>query len=68
MAQISNWIGTDTAPMWYGNKIYFLSDRDSKRRENIWVYDLGTKQFREITHFTDYDIDFPSLGAGAAGR
>ncbi len=67
LAQITNWSVTATAPMWYGNRIYFLSDRDQKRRENIWVYDLGTKQFREVTHFTDYDIDFPSLGVGAKG-
>ncbi len=68
LTQIGNWIGTDTAPMWYGNRIYFLSDRDSNRRENIWVYDLGTKQFREITHFTNYDIDFPSIATGAPGH
>jgi tricorn protease len=67
LTQITNWIGTNTAPMWYGQHIYFLSDRDSKRRENIWVYDIATKQFREITHFTNYDIDFPSLGVGGRG-
>ncbi|MGD0189234.1 MAG: PDZ domain-containing protein [Rhizomicrobium sp.] len=67
LVQITNWSGTNKAPMWYGNRIYFLSDRDSKRRENIWVFDLGTKQYREITHFTDYDIDWPSLGVGGKG-
>ena len=59
---ITDWKGTDTAPMWYGRKIYFLSDRDKNRRENIWVCDLDTRQFREVTYFTGYDIDFPSLG------
>jgi tricorn protease len=59
---ISDWKGTNTAPMWYRRKIYFLSDRDKARRANVWVYDLDTKAFREVTHFTDYDIDFPSLG------
>jgi tricorn protease len=67
LAQITNWSLTSTSPMWYGSRIYFLSDRDQKRRKNIWVYDLGTKQFREVTHFADYDIDFPSLGVGAKG-
>ncbi len=61
LTRITTWKGTDTAPMWYGRKIYFLSDRDAHRRENIWVYDLDSKQFREVTHFADYDIDFPSL-------
>ena len=62
--RITDWKGVDTSPMWIGRKIYFLSDRDEHRRENIWVYDMDTKEFREVTHFTDYDIDFPSLGTG----
>jgi tricorn protease len=63
LERITTWKGTDTAPMWYGRKIYFLSDRDAARRENIWVYDIDSKEFSEVTHFTDYDIDFPSLSA-----
>lgn len=63
--RITDWKGTDTAPMWHGRKIYFLSDRDENRRENIWVYDLDSKTFNEVTHFTDYDVDFPSLGTGS---
>ena len=50
--------------MWFGKTIYFLADHDSNRRRNIWAYDTGTGEFRQVTHFTDYDIDFPSLGAG----
>ncbi|HEY6579185.1 MAG TPA: PDZ domain-containing protein [Rhizomicrobium sp.] len=67
LVRITNWGGTNTSPMWYGRKIYYLSDHDAKRRENIWVYNLDSKQFREITHFTNYDIDFPSLGVGGKG-
>jgi len=65
LTQITHWKGTDTQPMWYGRKIYFLSDRDEHRRANIWCYDLDGHQFRQITHFTDYDVDFPSLGDSA---
>ncbi len=65
VSQITNWSGTNTSPMWYGRKIYYLSDQDEHRRANIWVYDLDTKQTREVTHFTDYDIDFPALGGDA---
>ncbi len=64
LTRITDWKGTDTAPMWVGRRIYFLSDRDEHRRANIWVYDLDIKQFRQVTHFTDYDIDFPSFGPG----
>jgi tricorn protease len=63
--RITNWSGVDTSPMWYGRKIYYLSDRDSHRRANIWVHDLDSGQDREVTHFTDYDIDFPALGGDA---
>lgn len=62
LEQITHWKGTDTIPMWYQDKIYFLSDRDANRRVNLWVYDKTTGKKRQVTHFTDYDIDFPSLG------
>ena len=65
LTRITDWKGTDTSPMWFGRKIYFLSDRDQARRENIWCYDLDGKQFHEVTHFTNFDIDFPSLGDSA---
>jgi tricorn protease len=64
IAQLTNWSGTNTSPMWVGNKIYYLSDQDANRRANIWCLDLTTKQTREVTHFTDYDIDFPAYGDG----
>jgi tricorn protease len=63
--QVTHWSGTNSSPMWYGRKIYFLSDQDSHRRANIWVYDQDSRQVREVTHFTDYDVDFPALGGDA---
>jgi tricorn protease len=62
LTRITDWKGTNTSPMWAGRKIYYLSDQDTNFRANIRVYDLDTKQSREITHFGDADIDFPSLG------
>lgn len=62
LTRITNWKGTDTAPMWFGRKIYFLSDRGAGFRANIWSYDLDSKIFRQITHFANYDVDWPSLG------
>jgi len=47
-------------PMWYGDKIYFLSDRD--RTMNLFVYDVNSKQTTKLTDYTFYDIKFPSLG------
>jgi tricorn protease len=63
---LTDWPGTETFPMWYGKRIYFLSDHGAERRENLWVYDTDTHAFRQITHFTGYDVDFPSLGTGGA--
>ncbi len=59
---ITNNPAGDIIPMWSGNSIYFLSDRDSVKRMNLYVYDLTTKETRQLTHFTDFDIKFPSLG------
>ena len=56
---------TDTFPMWHGNTIYFSSDRGPEHRLNIYAYDLGSKQVEQITHFTDFDVMWPSLGDAA---
>ncbi|HEY6337424.1 MAG TPA: PDZ domain-containing protein [Candidatus Sulfotelmatobacter sp.] len=53
---------TDTFPMWHGNTVYFTSDRGAEHRLNIYSYDMGTKQVEQITHFTDFDVMWPSLG------
>lgn len=54
--------GQDIIPMWSGNKIYFLSDRDDNRRMNLFSYDLNTKETKQVTTFKEFDIKFPSLG------
>lgn len=61
--KITDWIGTDNAPMWYQDRIYFNSDRMG--RLNLYCYDLKTKETRAVTNFTDYDVRWPSLGPDA---
>jgi tricorn protease len=64
LEDITNNPAQDIIPMWApNNKIYFLSDRDG--RMNLFSYDLASKQTVQHTHFTDFDIKFPSLGKGA---
>jgi tricorn protease len=53
---------TDTFPMWHGNTVYFTSDRGAEHRLNLYAYDLGSKQIEQLTHFTDFDVMWPSLG------
>jgi tricorn protease len=52
----------DELPMWHENYIYFLSDRGSELRMNLWRYDISKKSFEQLTKFTDYDVSYPSQG------
>jgi len=58
--QITDFEGTDTSPMWYEDKIFFVSDRD--HTVNIFCYEINTNQTRKITTHADYDVKWPSLG------
>ncbi len=49
-------------PMWYGDRIYYMSDRGTEQRDNLWMYDIKTKSTTQITNYADFDIHFPSLG------
>ena len=53
----------DQFPMWRGNAIYFISDRDDTM--NLFRYDLGTKKTTKLTDYKEYDIKWPSLGPDA---
>ena len=44
----------DIFPVWMGETIYFLSDRDWAT--NIWSYDVNTKALKQLTHFRDADV------------
>lgn len=50
----------DIEPVWVGETVYFLSDRDWLM--NVWSYDTRTKQLKQVTTFKDYDVK--SIGAG----
>jgi tricorn protease len=54
----------DSQPMWHGSTLYLLSDRDEQKRWNIWACDTKKEKFRQVTHFKDYDVRFPSIGTG----
>ncbi len=52
----------ESIPMWHGDTLYFLADRDENKRFNIWAYDFKREQFRQVTTFKEYDVHFPSIG------
>ena len=53
----------DMFPMWHGNSIYFVSDRDGVM--NLYRTDLGSKRTTQLTHYKEFDIKWPSLGPDA---
>ena len=55
---ITNNPAQDIAPMWIGDDIYFISDRDMTM--NLFVYHTTTGKTEKVTNYTDYDIKFPS--------
>ncbi len=52
----------DIDPVWLGQTVYFLSDRDGV--SNVWSYELASKKLAQLTKFTDYDIKTLESGAG----
>jgi len=61
--QITKFVGTDEQPIWYKDKIYFVSDRKTAKL-NFWSYDLKTGEFKQITNHKDYDVLWPSGRGG----
>jgi len=62
---ITNNPAQDIFPMWTGNMVYFISDRDENKRFNLYGYDIESRQTRKYTSFAEFDIKFPSLGNDA---
>lgn len=52
----------DVFPMWHGERIYFVSERDENRQANLFSYDTRTREVRQLTTFTEFAVKFPSLG------
>ena len=66
--QITDFEGTDSLPMWHGDKVYYLSDGGPAHRLNIWVYSTKTGEREQVTKFSDYDCKWPSIGPGNKGQ
>lgn len=70
--KITDWEGTDTIPMWIpGGKsdvVYYLSDNGPEHRLNIWSFNLASGQRTQVTKHTDFDVRWPSIGPGTAGK
>ena len=56
-----NW--NDVDPMWSGEAVYFLSDRDGVM--NLYRYALSTRTTARLTSYTEWDIHDASAGGNA---
>jgi tricorn protease len=52
----------DKDPVWVGETVYFLSDRDGVH--NVWSFEARAKKFAQVTKFTDFDVKTLNSGAG----
>jgi tricorn protease len=57
-----DYAGTSKAPMWWGGRVYFLSDRDGAM--NVWSMDEDGRDLRQHTHHEGWDADQASLSDG----
>jgi tricorn protease len=53
----------DFNPVWVGDRVYFLSDRNGPM--SLFAYDTKTKQVSEILKSDGYDFKYASAGPGA---
>lgn len=60
--QLVDTLDQEIEPMWFKDRIYFLSDREPSKRMNLYVMNLATKAIKQVTTFADFDVKFPSLG------
>jgi tricorn protease len=52
----------DKDPVWLGDTVYFLSDRDGVH--NVWSYETKARRLGQVTKFTDFDVKTLNSGAG----
>jgi tricorn protease len=52
----------DFYPMWYGDAVYFLSDRNGTM--NLFAYDVNGKSVKQLTRHPSYDIKSAGAGGG----
>ena len=52
----------DLFPMWHGQDLYFVSERDANHQANLWMQRVEGGPARQLTTFTEFAVKFPSLG------
>jgi len=52
----------DTDPVWVGDTVFFISDRDGVA--NVWAYEYKSKRLRQMTKFADFDVKSLDAASG----
>jgi tricorn protease len=63
--QITRDPANDYMPVWIGDTVYFVSDRDkvgSVTTNNLFAYDTRTRAVRRVTSHDTFDVFWPSSG------
>ncbi len=60
--RITDYMGSDSMPMWHGSRVYYVTDNDDAHRRNIWYFDTQTGKHTQVTSFKDFDVRWPSMG------
>jgi tricorn protease len=55
---ISDYTGKNAYPMWIGEKLYFVSDREGGIA-NLYAQDIKTKTLSQVTRHVQYDVMMP---------
>ena len=55
---ISDYVGKNSYPMWIGDRMYFVSDRDNGV-SNLYVEELGSKKIQALTRYDKLDVMMP---------
>jgi tricorn protease len=59
---VTDFAANDAQPMWHGKTLYFISDRGSATRYNLWAWNSESGDLRQITRFKEFDVRFPAIG------
>lgn len=61
MEKITTWEGSDRAPIWHQDYIYYLSDPTGKM--SFYKYNTVSHEIKQVTDFKDWDIRYPGYSA-----
>lgn len=56
--KLTDFAGVDTAPVWVGDRIYFVSERNEVA--NLYRMEATGEKPTAVTHYADYDVRYPA--------